>query len=39
MTLYMTNHIERKNLNDDTDAIKAHPSRGDLETDVGGVSS
>jgi len=39
MTLYMTNDIERKNLNDDTDAIKAHQSRDGLETDVGGVSS
>lgn len=24
MTLYMTSDIERKNLNDDTGAIKAH---------------
>jgi len=30
----MTEHIERKNLNDDTDAIKAHQLRDDLVTDV-----
>ncbi len=28
MTLYMTEHIERKNLNDDTDAIKGTSVKG-----------
>lgn len=35
----MTSDIERKNLNDDTDAIKVHQQRVGLYTDVREVSS